>query len=132
MTVFLARGLFAAPIRLDFLAIVLGCLRFRLALTKPLKCNLAIEDADALFGRPMGIPKTGVFGLYDLIGIDLMADVVVSLGNILPADDAFHAVGAANPAIAAMIAAGFTGDKGNGRLLLSGWHQTHGAAICRL
>ena len=24
----------------------------------------------------MGIPKTGVFGLYDLIGIDLMADVL--------------------------------------------------------
>ena len=24
-----------------------------------------------VFGRPLGIPKTGVFGLYDLIGIDL-------------------------------------------------------------
>ena len=38
----------------------------------------------------MGIPKTGVFGLYDLIGIDLMADVARSLETILPATDAFH------------------------------------------
>ena len=40
-------------------------------------------------GRPMGIPKTGVFGLYDLIGIDLMVDVVASLRSILPEGDAF-------------------------------------------
>ena len=37
------------------------------------------QEADAIFGRPMGIPKTGVFGLYDLIGIDLMSDVASSL-----------------------------------------------------
>ena len=97
-----------------FLGNRVGVFALQVGIDETLKCNLAIEDADALFGRPMGIPKTGVFGLYDLIGIDLMADVVVSLGNILPADDMFHAVGAANPAIAAMIAAGFTGDKGKG------------------
>ena len=38
--------------------------------------NLSVEEADAVFGRPMGIPKTGVFALYDLIGIDLMSDVL--------------------------------------------------------
>ena len=52
--------------------------------------KLSIEEADAIFGRPMGIPKTGVFGLYDLIGIDLMSDVAKSLVNILPKDDVFH------------------------------------------
>ena len=30
---------------------------------------LSPVQADAIFGRPMGVPKTGVFGLYDLIGI---------------------------------------------------------------
>ena len=65
-------------------------------------------------GRPFGIPKTGVFGLYDLIGIDLMSDVAASLRSILPADDAFHAVGD-DPALnKAMIAAGYTGNKGKG------------------
>ncbi|NCW31217.1 MAG: 3-hydroxyacyl-CoA dehydrogenase family protein, partial [Alphaproteobacteria bacterium] len=97
-----------------FLGNRVGVFALQVGIDETLKCGLSIEDADALFGRPMGIPKTGVFGLYDLIGIDLMADVVVSLGNILPADDAFHSVGGANPAVAAMIAAGFTGDKGKG------------------
>ena len=56
------------------------------------------EQADAVFGRPLGIPKTGVFGLYDLIGIDLMSDVVQSLVNILPDADPFHAEAAKIPA----------------------------------
>ena len=37
----------------------------------------------------MGIPKTGVFGLYDLIGIDLMADVLKSFIKELPTSDVF-------------------------------------------
>ena len=54
--------------------------------------NLEPEEADAIFGRPMGIPKTGVFGLYDLIGIDLMADVLKSFIKELPETDEFHKV----------------------------------------
>ena len=44
----------------------------QVAMYEALERKLPVEIADALFGRPMGIPKTGVFGLYDLIGIDLM------------------------------------------------------------
>jgi len=40
----------------------------------------------------MGIPKTGVFGLYDLIGIDLMADVLKSFIKELPESDEFQEV----------------------------------------
>ena len=97
-----------------FLGNRVGVYALQVGIDEAVRCGLAIEDADALFGRPMGIPKTGVFGLYDLIGIDLMADVVTSLGTILPADDAFHAVGGDNPVISAMIAAGYTGNKGKG------------------
>ena len=32
----------------------------------------------------MGIPKTGVFALYDLIGIDLMSDVLKVLKKNYP------------------------------------------------
>jgi 3-hydroxyacyl-CoA dehydrogenase len=97
-----------------FLGNRVGVYALQVGIDEAVRCGIAIEDADALFGRPMGIPKTGVFGLYDLIGIDLMADVVVSLGTILPADDAFHAVGGDHPVISAMIAAGYTGNKGKG------------------
>ncbi len=103
-----------------FLGNRIGVFALQVGIDEAVKNKLDIETADALMGRPMGIPKTGVFGLYDLIGIDLMADVVRSLRSILPEGDAFHAVGAENPMINKMIDAGFTGDKG-----LGGFYQTN-------
>ena len=64
----------------------------QVAMTEAIMMKLSIEEADAVFGRPMGIPKTGVFGLYDLIGIDLMADVLKSFLKELPKSDVFHEV----------------------------------------
>ena len=61
----------------------------QVAMTEAIKMKLTVEEADAIFGRPMGIPKTGVFGLYDLIGIDLMADVLKSFIKELPKTDDF-------------------------------------------
>ena len=49
-------------------------------------------------GRPMGIPKTGVFGLLDLVGLDLMPHVNASLARPLPQDDPYHATGATDAA----------------------------------
>ena len=40
-------------------------------------------------GRPMGVPKTGVFGLLDLVGLDLMPHVASQLPATLPPDDAY-------------------------------------------
>ena len=97
-----------------FLGNRVGVFALQVGIDEAINCRLSIEDADALMGRPMGIPKTGVFGLYDLIGIDLMADVVKSLGSILPSDDAFHAVGKESSVITLMIKNGYTGNKGNG------------------
>ncbi len=101
-----------------FLGNRVGVFALQVGMDEAVRNGLSVEHADALMGRPMGIPKTGVFGLYDLIGVDLMSDVVSTLGDILPADDAFHAVGwPQNPVrnlIEQMIADGFTGDKGKG------------------
>lgn len=97
-----------------FLGNRVGVFALQVGIDEAIRNALPIETADALMGRPMGIPKTGVFGLYDLIGIDLMADVVRSLVSILPPDDAFHAVGAESEMINAMVAAGMTGAKGGG------------------
>ena len=103
-----------------FLGNRVGVFALQVGIDEAMRCELDIEQADALMGRPMGIPKTGVFGLYDLIGIDLMVDVVASLRSILPDGDAFHAVGGRNDMIMAMIADGFTGDKGRGGFYLTG------------
>ena len=75
-----------------FLGNRVGVYAMQIAMTEAFKMKLSVEEADAIFGRPMGIPKTGVFGLYDLIGIDLMADVLKSFIKELPKTDEFHLV----------------------------------------
>jgi len=101
-----------------FLGNRVGVFALQVGMDEAFKLGLSVEEADALMGRPMGIPKTGVFGLYDLIGVDLMSDVVDTLGDILPLGDAFHDVGTkcnpVMPLIRDMVAAGFTGNKGKG------------------
>ena len=84
------------------------------ALTEAFAMNLPIEEADAAMGRPLGIPKTGIFGLADLVGIDLMPYVAASLKNALPAEDDFHSINKPLPRVEAMIEAGYTGRKGKG------------------
>ena len=94
-----------------FLGNRVGVFAIQCALQAAFEFGLTPLEADAIFGRPMGIPKTGVFGLYDLIGIDLMSDVVQSLVNILPDSDPFHAEAIRIPLMTQMIANGQTGNK---------------------
>jgi 3-hydroxyacyl-CoA dehydrogenase len=95
-----------------FLGNRVGVFAIQTALHAAFRIGLAPEEADAVFGRPLGIPKTGVFGLYDLIGIDLMSDVAKSLVSILPDTDVFHEVSAEIPLMKRMIEEGHLGNKG--------------------
>jgi len=97
-----------------FLGNRVGVFAMQIAMTEAFKMKLSIEEADAVFGRPMGIPKTGVFGLYDLIGIDLMADVLKSFVKELPKNDPFQEVAKEIPLITKLIENGYTGRKGKG------------------
>ena len=97
-----------------FLGNRVGVYAMQIAMTEAFKMKLSIEEADAVFGRPMGIPKTGIFGLYDLIGIDLMADVLKSFIKELPEKDDFHEVAKEIPLIKRLIETGYTGRKGMG------------------
>ena len=77
--------------------------------------GFTIEQADAMLGRPLGVPKTAVFGLMDLVGIDLSVHVIESLVSHLPEDDPFHdIVGTGEDIIQKMIADGYIGRKGKG------------------
>ena len=97
-----------------FLGNRIGVYAMQVALTEAFKMKLSIEEADAVFGRPMGIPKTGVFGLYDLIGIDLMSDVLKSFKKELPKSDEFQTVAKEIPLVKKLIETGYTGRKGKG------------------
>ncbi len=95
-----------------FLGNRVGVFALQAGLVEAEAAGLTVEEADALMGRPMGIPKTGLFGLYDLIGLDLMQDVVTSLKLPLPASDAFYEVAPGIAAVQDLVSRGHTGNKG--------------------
>jgi 3-hydroxyacyl-CoA dehydrogenase len=110
----LGKGVIICKDTPGFLGNRVGVYAMQVAMTEAIKMDLSIEEADAIFGRPMGVPKTGVFGLYDLIGIDLMADVLKSFIKELPTSDLFHSVAKEIPLVKNLIKTGYTGRKGKG------------------
>ncbi|RZO47859.1 MAG: 3-hydroxyacyl-CoA dehydrogenase/enoyl-CoA hydratase family protein [Candidatus Pelagibacterales bacterium] len=110
----LGKGVIICKDTPGFLGNRVGVYAMQVAMTEAINMKLNIEEADAVFGRPMGIPKTGVFGLYDLIGIDLMADVLKSFLKELPESDVFHLVAQEIPLVKNLIETGYTGRKGKG------------------
>ena len=55
-----------------FIANRIGNYWMTLGVNAAFDLGLTVEEADAVAGRPMGVPKTGIFGLIDLVGLDLM------------------------------------------------------------
>lgn len=100
--------------RPGFIANRLGTLWIKAAVVAAFDQGLEVEEADAVMGRPFSIPKTGVFGLIDLVGLDLMPHVEASMKSLLSEGDLFHAVHKDLPLTNKMIAEGYTGRKGKG------------------
>ncbi|MDR3524380.1 MAG: 3-hydroxyacyl-CoA dehydrogenase NAD-binding domain-containing protein [Acetobacteraceae bacterium] len=97
-----------------FIANRLGVYWLQVGILEAIDAGLTVEEADAVMGRPFGIPKTGVFGLIDLVGLDLMPHVNASLLGSLPNTDPFHVAQRDLPMLTRMIAEGYTGRKGKG------------------
>jgi 3-hydroxyacyl-CoA dehydrogenase len=76
--------------------------------------DLTVEQADAAISMPFGIPKTGIFGLIDLVGLDLIPHILAGMKQALPPNDPFHALGELPPIVQKMIDEGYTGRKGKG------------------
>ena len=101
--------------RPGFIGNRLGVYFVQRAIKATLEHGLSVEQADAMLGRPIGLPKTGVFALMDLIGIDLIPKVGQSLQSRLNQEDPFHKItGPGEDIIMSMIEEGYTGRKGKG------------------
>ena len=98
----------------SFIANRLGIFWLQVAAVEAAERGIPVEDADLLIGRPFGFPRTGIFELLDLVGLDLMPHVTASLAAALPEGDAFHTANRPVPVIAKLIADGYTGRKGKG------------------
>lgn len=110
-----------------FIANRIGILWMGVAVRFAFEDGITVEEADAVMGKPVGIPKTGIFGLLDLVGIDLQPHVEQSMLSLLPANDMYREVHRPSPFIEKMIADGLTGRKGKGgfyRLNRSGGQKT--------
>ena len=97
-----------------FIANRLGVFWLQAGINEAINLGLSVEEADAVMGKPVGIPKTGVFGLIDLVGIDLMPHLAESMLSTLPQNDEYRKIYKDYPFIHRMIGQGFTGRKGKG------------------
>ncbi|MBU6266959.1 MAG: 3-hydroxyacyl-CoA dehydrogenase/enoyl-CoA hydratase family protein [Sphingomonadales bacterium] len=97
-----------------FIANRIGTYWLAVAVNAAMDLGLSVEEADMVGGRPMGVPNTGIFGLIDLVGVDLMPLLSKSLSSTLPEGDAYFATLRPQPLVDRMIAEGFTGRKGKG------------------
>lgn len=97
-----------------FIANRIGIYWLQCGVVRAFEAGVTVEEADAALGRPIGAPKTGVFGLLDMVGLDLMPHVLANMAAALPDDDPFHAIFQEPPLIRKMIAEGYTGRKGKG------------------
>lgn len=97
-----------------FIANRIGTFWLHAAVSTAVKQGIGVEEADAVLSRPAGVPKTGVFGLVDLVGLDLMPYLFKSFDDALTQDDPFKALGDMPSIVTTMIEDGYTGRKGKG------------------
>jgi len=110
----LGKGVVLAKDTPGFIANRIGTLWLQTAVDGAFEMGLTVEEADAVVGRPMGVPKTGVFGLMDLVGIDLMPLVAARMLAALPEGDMYRRIFREIPLVKKMIAEGYIGRKGKG------------------
>lgn len=123
----LGKTVVVAKDRPGFIGNRIGVFFMQAATHAAIDMGLTVEEADAVLGRPVGMPKTGLFGLMDLVGLDLLPHVDDSLRKALPKDDAYVALPGSLPLLQKMIANGYTGRKGKGgfyRLNTAGGQRT--------
>ena len=123
----LGKTVVPAADRPGFIANRIGTFWIQLALNEAIAHGIPVEEADLVLSRPFGIPKTGVFALADLVGLDLLPHVAGGLQRDLPADDPFQAVYQRHALVERMIADGHTGRKGKG-----GFYRLNAASGARV
>lgn len=97
-----------------FIANRIGIFWLMMALETAMEMKITVEEVDSLLSAPIGIPKTGVFALIDLVGVDLIPLMAESMLMHLPADDHFHAIYKEPSLVRRMTNQGYTGRKGKG------------------
>ena len=110
----LGKGIVLCKDTPGFIANRIGIFWLQCSVALAMEQRIAVEEADAVLARPVGFPKTGVFGLLDMVGLDLMPHVLTSMAEALPKEDPFHKVYRDPELVRDLISKGYTGRKGKG------------------
>ena len=114
----LGKGVVHAKDTVNFIGNRIGCFWMLSGLHKArrarLEGGLSMETVDAAMAAPVGLPATGLYGLIDLIGLDVMDFVAKNLDVNLPEGDAGRAFTAFPPEERAMLERGQLGRKAGG------------------
>ncbi|MGY8996854.1 MAG: 3-hydroxyacyl-CoA dehydrogenase family protein [Alphaproteobacteria bacterium] len=114
----LGKGVVHAKDTVNFIGNRIGCFWMLSGLHKARKARLegglSMETIDAAMSGPVGLPPTGLYGLIDLIGLDIMDFVGKNLAINLPQGDVGHAFTAFPPEEQAMLERGQLGRKSGG------------------
>lgn len=97
-----------------FIANRVGCFLLELVVRKTIQKNLDPLVVDRIFTNLFGLPSTAIFGLYDLIGHDVMQLISSSLIKALPKTDRYKQIYLETPILDQMTKFGLIGRKGNG------------------
>ena len=113
----LGKGVVTAKDTVNFIGNRIGCFWMLAGIHKGQKARengLATDRLDALVSVAMRVPSTGLYGLLDLVGLDVMNLVAENLDNNLPADDVGRAYLQFPDHEQAMLATGQLGRKTGG------------------
>ena len=83
----LGKGIVWAKDTPNFIGNRIGVQGIGKAMQAMLEHDMSIPEVDALFGPPMGRPKTAIFKTSDLVGLDTMAHVSKNCYELCPVDE---------------------------------------------
>ena len=106
----LGKGIIFGKDTPNFVANRIGVFGIASVFRRMVELDMTIEEVDAVFGKPMGRPKSAVFRTADLVGNDTLVHVIRTVYDGCPQDEGREFF-VPPPWLLDMVAAGATGDK---------------------
>ena len=97
----------------NFVANRIGVFAMMYLIRTALEMGLSVDEVDAIFGPPMGRPKSAVFRTADIVGLDTVVEVARNCHQNLPHDEQ-RAVFEVPEVLTQMVAKKLLGDKTGG------------------
>ena len=126
LTSTLGKGVVRAQDTPNFIANRVGTYGMLATIAEAARFGLSVDVVDDLTGEKLGRAKSGTFRTADVVGLDTLAHVIGTLQTTL-AGDAFDAVYATPPVLAALVSKGALGQKTG-----AGFYRKFGKEIQRI